>query len=95
MRQPLTDLFLEVASGVLVCVGEEVQDTVTDAVVLEVVHHVGAVALGGWGGVGWGRGCKLAWGHGVLNVSVQYTCIHSVCHALNHAILSEPCVYYR
>ena len=52
MSQPLTDLFLEVTSGVLVCVGEEVQDTVTDAVVLEVVHHVGAVALGGWGGAG-------------------------------------------
>ena len=49
MRQPLTDLFLEVASGVLVCVGEEVQDTVTDAVVLEVAHHVGAIALGGGG----------------------------------------------
>ena len=52
MNQPLTDLLLEVASGVLVCVGEEVQDTVTDAVVLEVVHHVGAVALGGWDGGG-------------------------------------------
>lgn len=38
-------LFLEVPNGVLVGVGEEVQDLVLDVVLLEVVHQVGSVAL--------------------------------------------------
>lgn len=38
-------LLLEVANGVLVGVGEEVEDVVFDVVLLQVVHQVGAVAL--------------------------------------------------
>lgn len=38
-------LLLEVADGVLVSVGEEVQDVVFDVVLLQVVHQVGPVAL--------------------------------------------------
>lgn len=40
-------LLLEVADGVLVGVGEEVQDAVFDVVLLQVIHQVGAIAL--WG----------------------------------------------
>lgn len=39
-------LLLEVANGVLVCVGEEVEDVVLDVVLLQVVHQVRPVALG-------------------------------------------------
>lgn len=38
-------LLFEVADGVLVCVGEEIQDVVFDVVLLQVVHQVGTVAL--------------------------------------------------
>lgn len=39
-------LLLEVADGVLVGVGEEVEDVVLDVVFLQVVHQVRPVALG-------------------------------------------------
>lgn len=38
-------LLFEVANGVLVGVGEEIQDVVFDVVLLQVVHQVGTVAL--------------------------------------------------
>jgi len=38
-------LFLEVSDGELVSEGEEVEDAVLDVVVLQVVHHVGPIAL--------------------------------------------------
>ena len=40
-----SDLLFEVSDGVLVCVGEEVEDVVLDVVLLQVVHQVGAVTL--------------------------------------------------
>lgn len=39
-------LLLEVADGVLVGVGEEVEDVVLDVVLLQVVHQVRPIALG-------------------------------------------------
>lgn len=42
-------LLLEVADGVLVGVGEEVEDAVLDVILLQVVHQVSAVALQGRG----------------------------------------------
>lgn len=38
-------LLLEVANGVLVSVGEEIEDVVFDVILLQVVHQVGSVAL--------------------------------------------------
>ena len=45
----LSHLFLEVADCVGVSIGEQVQYSVADAIVLEVVHHVSAIALLGEG----------------------------------------------
>lgn len=39
-------LLLEVANGILVSVGEEIEDVVFDVILLQVVHQVGSVALG-------------------------------------------------
>lgn len=39
-------LLLEVADGVFVRIGEEVEDVVLDVVLLQVVHQVRPVALG-------------------------------------------------
>lgn len=48
-----THLLLEVANGILIGIGEEVEDVVLDVVLLQVVHQVCPVALGGaamrWG----------------------------------------------
>lgn len=38
-------LLLEVANGILVSVGEEIEDVVFDVILLQVVHQVGSVAL--------------------------------------------------
>lgn len=38
-------LLLEVANGILISVGEEIQDVVFDVILLQVVHQVGSVAL--------------------------------------------------
>ena len=42
-------LLLEVADGVLVGVGEEVENAVLDVILLQVVHQVSAIALQGRG----------------------------------------------
>lgn len=39
-------LLFEVANGVLVRIGEEVEDVVLDVVLLQVVHQVRPIALG-------------------------------------------------
>lgn len=39
-------LLFEVANGVLICIGEEVEDVVLDVVLLQVVHQVRPIALG-------------------------------------------------
>lgn len=39
------DLFFEVADGVLVSVGEEIEDFVLYVILFQVVHQVGPVAL--------------------------------------------------
>lgn len=41
-------LLFEVTNGVLISVGEEVQDAVFDVILLQVVHQVGTVALDWW-----------------------------------------------
>lgn len=38
-------LLLEVANGILISVGEEIEDVVFDVILLQVVHQVGSVAL--------------------------------------------------
>lgn len=44
-RSRLQHLLLEVANGILVGVGEEIEDVVFDVILLQVVHQVGSVAL--------------------------------------------------
>lgn len=41
----LQHLLLEVANGILVSVGEEIEDVVFDVILLQVVHQVGSIAL--------------------------------------------------
>lgn len=41
----LPDLFLKVTDGVLVRIGEKVEDLVLDVILFQVVHQVGPVAL--------------------------------------------------
>lgn len=38
-------LLLEVANGVLISVGEEIEDVVFDVILLQMVHQVGSIAL--------------------------------------------------
>jgi hypothetical protein len=40
-----TDLLLEIADGILICICEEVEDLVLYVVFFEMVHQVGSIAL--------------------------------------------------
>lgn len=44
-KSRLQYLLLEVANGILISIGEEIEDIVFDVVLLKVVHQVGTIAL--------------------------------------------------